>query len=367
MKYLITTMAFFVMVFSLTLLFLPVAASFAQVPSNNQVDVNRLVQNVDLAQSKISSLQSTVEMNAQNFVTNWTAADGRSLPPLPTHDMHIAAFKGGKYYSEKVMSKSDPVQVLHGRPFPVTRRNIFDGKQAYFNESPKSGAENLGPALWSPIAGRGTLPGMIDWMYNVGNKNIADIIRNRFYTSMTTSSSSEFGPLVGLDLDVKQVFDGDGEGTMHVDLAPAYGYAIVRQTSEGKQGNTDQKITKFTKVQGVYLPVEAENKEYTNYKDYSPDGRMIPFRFETFHFTNTHLNDVPDSLFVVKMKPGDIVEDNTSRYHVGANGEKVLEWGDDSTRSRKMLFGWLFMGSLATLLLLGIGFLVRYQRQSSAR
>lgn len=352
--------------FPFTFLFLLAVVSSAQTSSNGQVDTTRLLQNVEAAQGRVTSLQSTVEMNARNFVTKWTAADGRSLPPMPTHNIHIAAFKGTKYYSENVKLSSDPVEILHGRPYQATSRNIFDGKKAYFNECPKPGTEEVAPALWSPIAGRGTLPGMIDWMYYVGNKNIADIIRNKAYTSITTSSSPEFGPIVGLNLDAKQLYDGDGEGTVHVDLAPAYGYVIVRQTSEGKQGNTDQRITKFKKVNGTFLPVEVENKEYTNYKDYSPDGRMIPFRFESYRFNSINLNHVSDSLFVIKMKPGDIVEDNISRSRIGTSGERVLEWGDDSSRPRKMLFGWLFTASTATLVLLGVGFFLRRRRQSRA-
>jgi len=216
------------------------------------------------------------------------------------------------------------------------------------------------------MAGRSTMRGAIDWMYYIGLQNIADIIRSHSYNSITNSSSPEFGPLVSIDLDAKQVSPSDADGKMHIDLAPVFGYAIVRQRYDGKDGYAEQGITKFSKVNGVFLPAVAENKQYTSDKAYSPDGQTIPFRFETTYFTHTNLNHVPDSLFVVKMKPGDIVQDNTSRYRVNANGKRVLEWGDDSTRTRKMILGWLFTASMATMVLLGVGFFLRRRRQGRA-
>ncbi len=360
---------FNIRVLTLALTLLTATASFAQVPPGGPVDTARLLRDIEAAQGKITSLQSTVEMNAQNFVTTWKAVNGKEFPPPPIHSINITAFKGEKSYSETLSSSSTPPKMLKDPLYQVTLRNIYDGKQSYFTEQPKSGTENLRPALWTPMAGRSTMQGAIDRMYYIGLQNISDIIRSHSYTSITNSSSPEFGPLVGIDLDTKRVTpsDPDPDTKLHIDLAPAYGYAIVHQRYDGNDGYAEQGITKFSKVNGVFLPIAAENRQYTSNKVYSADGRMIPFRFETTHFTHTNLNHVPDSLFVVKMKTGDIVQDNTSRYRVGANGERILEWGDASTRPRKMLFGWLFMASLATLLLLGIGFLVRYQRRSNAR
>lgn len=351
----------------LLLVLFTTTASFAQTSPNGQVDTDRLLQNIEAAQSKITSLQSTVEMNAQNFVPVWKAEGGQNFPPPPVHDITIYAFKGEKRYMETLQSSADSPEALKSPLNQVTRRVVFDGKQNYFTEQPKKGKENLRPALWSPMPGNGSQLGVIERMYNVGTKNVADVIRNKLYTSIATSDSPKFGPLVSIDLDAKQVSSTKSDDTIHLELAPAFGYAIVRQRYTSKDGYGEQQITKFTKLRGILLPVEAENKQYTSDKVYSPDEQMMPFRFETWHFSNTNLNHVPDSLFAIKMKPGDILENDTSRYRIGANGERVLEWGDNGTRSRKMLFGWLFMASLATLLLLGIGFLVRYQRRSSAR
>ena len=352
----------------LALTLLPAAtASYAQAAPGGPVDTARLLQNIEAAEGKITSLQSTVEMNAHNFVTSWKAVNGQSFPPMPAHDISVVAFKGKKRSMGSLTSDEEAATPKNSLN-QVTRRLVFDGKQNYMVEQPNPGTENLRPALWTPMPGNGSQFGVIERMYTVENKNIADIIRSHSYNSITNSSSPEFGPLVGIDLTPKQEgsSDPDANAKIHVDLAPAFGYMVVHQRYDSSDGYGEQRVTKVTQIKGIPLPVEADNKEYTSNKVYSPEGRIMPFRFETTHFTHTNLNHVPDSLFVIKMKPGDLLEDDTSRYRIGVNGERILEWHKDSAASGGMPFLWLSAAGAAGLALLGGVFLLRRRRQGRA-
>lgn len=354
-------------ILALTLL-LAATASFAQAAPGGPVDAVRLLRNVEAAEGKITSLQSTVETNAHNFVTAWKTDGGRSVPPMPAHDIIVVAFKGKKR-SMGSLTSDEAAATPKNSLNQVTRRVVFDGKQNYSVEQPNLGTENLRPALWVPMPGNGSQFGVIERMYTVGIKNITDVIRTHSYNSITDSSSPEFGPLVSIDLTPKQggSLDPDPDAKIHIDLAPAFGYMIVHQRYGSKDGYGEQRMTKVTRIKGVPLPVEAENKEYTSNKVYSPDGRMMPFRFETIHFTHTNLNHVPDSVFAIKMKSGDILEDDTSRYRIGANGERVLEWHKDSAASGGVPFVWLSAAGVAVLALLGgVFFLLRRRRQGRA-
>ncbi len=325
------------------------AGAGSRAQSGGGVDVDRLVQGIQAAEARIQSAKCTITVSAKNADIPLKDANGLAVPPMPENMVTIVATKGRKAYMETVSTSDDPPPSPHSALFyRYARRFINDGKQSYHNESPKNPASGQ-PTMWIPVSQAGAA-GVKEWLYHVNlNKNVLDLLRNRQYTGVAASSSPAFGPVVTITFDPQKHLDTP-EKSESIDLAPAYGYAIVRVRTDGL---VTQEITKFTREAGVPLPSQARRTSYVYSKLY---------RVETITFTDLEINNVPDSLFAANIKPGDIWQDKGTRYIIGRNGARILQWSDHDRVNRKMPIGWLFIASLTTAVLLGLGALARRRR-----
>jgi hypothetical protein len=311
-------------------------------PAGSGVDVDRLIQGIQAAESRIRSARCTITVSAKNMDVRLKDKNGVPALLMPEHMVTVVATRGQKSYWEDVTVRNAPVAF----------RTIHDGKQTYDIFVPKR-PDSGQPTMWVPS--RAGAQGMKEWMYEVLGKNILDLLRHHQYDTLEASSSSDFGPVFTVTFDPRNHLGTPDLKTASVDIAPAYGYAIVRVRTNGL---VTQEITGFTRKQGIALPSRARRLWYVHSR---------PSREETITFTDREVNNVPDSLFEVNIKPGDILQVDGTRYIIGPHGERIFQWSDKSGPARKASLGWLFIASLTGTVMLGLAVMLRRRRMVRMR
>lgn len=310
----------------------------AQLPESG-ASLDSAIKGLQVAQSRIGSAKCTVTIRATNEMVRKDKF-GVEVSPQPEVIVQIVANKGKMAFTETLITGNDRV----ASNLRTSNREIHDGKDGYIQLTYRDRASGR-QVMWIPSTV--SKWGVKDWMYQVLGKNILDLLRNRKYDAIVPAESATFGPILRVTLDPKRHLDGQPLTTASVDLAPAFGYAIVSMRTDGL---TTQEITKFSRHGEIVVPREAKRSSYIHGK---------PLRMETITFSNYEINKVPDSLFAISMKPGDIVQNEKRRWVIGPNGERVLTWKAEEKLDPKMPLGWLFVGSTTVALMLGFGVLVK--------
>ncbi|GEM_PF-4976073 len=272
---------------------------FAQ---NTVVLKERVVRGLEVAQNKIRSAQCTITLRAKNANVPLKDQNGIVVPPMPEKMVTVVATKGRKSYTENTSTA------------PVTSRTIYDGKQAYMSTSAKIPNPDQ-PMVWQ--ATRAGAGGVKEWMYDLFGKNVLDLLKAGQFKNLTSSSSPDYGEVVTVTFDPRKDLAGIPLRTVSVDLAPTYGFAVVKMRTDGL---VTQQITKFVRKEGIALPLQAKRTFYI-----TRGGQTRSYRSETIIFSGLQVNNVPDTLFVINIKPGDVVQENGTRYTVGPNGERVRQ------------------------------------------
>jgi hypothetical protein len=172
--------------------------------------------------------------------------------------------------------------------------------------------------------------------------------------SFLQKSTSKFGDTLIFSIDkphFKYVFE----------ICPKVNNLIISVNYLDKTINRINRyaIAKIDTFDGFQLPVESEMGMAI-----SLDSKDIKEVLEKDTFKWYDINKVDKSLFDVTMKQGDAlvehdINNSNTTYRIGPNGEKI----PTETTKNKGFIGLVFLGSLSTILFLGIGAIIRWRRQ----
>ena len=143
-------------------------------------------------------------------------------------------------------------------------------------------------------------------------------------------------------------------------IAPDRSFLIVKEVAREYQYTKITELLDAELVKGIWMPKEILFKNYSNQLD---ENSVI--QKNTIYYDRVTINDVPDNLFDVKFEVGDRVSDMLTGawWKIGKGGERLYESDDSKSRQRTMPFGWLYMASVTTLLLLTVAAYVRWKRK----
>lgn len=304
-------------------------------------DTDRLIQGIESARARIRSVKCVITTFGRNSGAQARAENGTIVPPMSEYRKTIVASKGRKWYSEDVTDTRGP----------VSYRNLSDGNQAYMVFAPRDPGSRQ-PTLWQPMGGRSGGPK--EWMYEVLGRDLPTLLKEHRYRAVAPSSAaSRFGPLITVTFSPSDLGDPHMKPAT-ADIAPERGFTVVGVRTDGK---VVQETAELTRRDGIWLPSRLIRRFYL----YSR-----PFRDEIVTFGYLGLNDIPDSLFAIEMRPGDAYQDGQARYRIGPSGERIFQWSLQPTADRRMATGWAFIASLAVVVLLGLRGLTLRRRSSTA-
>lgn len=245
--------------------------------------------------------------------------------------------------------------------YVLKSRIVSDGKDSYIvsvspngkqganlNSGTKSTSWLYQTLFWSPVGGKGTEGGR--------GRSIGEVIKQHIFEYADTAQDSEYGQLVHF----KRSQDGYQYGFW---LSVKHDYMLVRATAIYPLAREDYQVKAVKQIEGVWVPMEVVNSNFE-----TRDG------IETLADTRTHLikkmkfNAVNNAQFVSGLKAGDSVKDAATNqlWQIGQNGERMYE---DITGKEpvSMIPGWLYMASVATLLVLTVLAYVRWKRKQWSR
>ena len=276
------------------------------------------------------------------------------------------AFKGDKWYNKSAAPDDtqlqNPEQRSRAKYRPVNSV-IYDGKD---NHSLEAGISAQGNPHLADYVSQATTPfwtPMDLGYYCYGEHNVShwiiDKLKQGHYTLDGTETDKKFGLLYIL------TWKNDQDETERFWIAPKFDFMAVRRdqiSSKFRDGNRG--MSKFIclsaqQVDGIWVPVEGVKETY--HGSGSNEQHIITRRYKDAHY---ELNNVPDSLFEVHLPPGAwyIDQNKPGMYRIGASGEKILD-ERSIVKTSELPFRWLFIASIATLMALGAGAVVRWQRK----
>jgi len=143
-----------------------------------------------------------------------------------------------------------------------------------------------------------------------------------------------------------------------------HGFLSVR-TEVRKPNSKTRTVFRITELQqagSLWFAKKAVKQSFGG-----PNGS--PNIRHTIGVTDIQLNNAPDSLFDPSLTTGGKLynQDANVVCQVGPSGEKIIDQRYVATNERRTIgLGWLFVTSLTTLLLLGLGAFVRWRRRQRA-
>lgn len=274
------------------------------------------------------------------------------------------AFKGEKrwmHYAEPIDAAAQEKAKVRHKTLSVTRTEIFDGQKRYnvLTEGLSGLKNNVVHVNMGSKGGVSMLP--LSSGLHMSNKWLVDALRTGSYQVAGTSSDPQFGLLYQL------TGSSDSRRRVRLWLAPKYGFLAVRvEQGNPEVGNHTLTVLKVNRVEqhgSIWFPV-AGSMQYLGFEN----GKQILLSERTYNISRLELNNVPDSLFTVEMKPGYAVRDtDTQKYwKVGLKGEKIYKDLTTNAQQSEMRYGWLFMLSATTLLGLGVNALWRRRRRAAS-
>lgn len=284
----------------------------------------------------------------------------------------IWAFKGDKRYRQSVERFNPENQEQKYKLISRTFTQVFDGREQYnLIASRYSGQKTeivQGSLGHTPLT---DMP-ILNFGYKVFGQWVCDILQSEQCKLNGTENHPKLGKLYRFSVEKKAgllsrlTSKGAAGEQIRFWLAPKYGFLAVRSESEGTAPPGHQRLVlrvdRAERRGSIWFPVEDIREWYSiegNKETLLSTNHLRISRFE--------LNNVPDSLFEVKLRPGyHIKESETNKYwKVGANGERIpidMNRNEDGV----MPLGWLFMTSLTSLLVLAAGVFLRWRRRSAS-
>ena len=320
------------------------------------LDLQKIIQEVSAQRALMQSASADFTLQSDrtpDFARVYKTKSGR-VSELNSQEFSWA-FKGDKFYTYSRVDTdfSKPQEV--GMYQYTTTVIQYDGKKQYNtlltmnDEKKKQGQVNIAynrqhTNEWSPLFFGYQIP-RPTYLW------LDDALKSGDYKIVGTSQDAKFGTLLEFSGSLPVAMQGQEE--IRFWLAPNFGYLMVRQRETtralGREQNDTQELLKVEKRGKVWFPIQGTASFYE-----VEDGKPILLTQKTLTVTNFSLNDVQDSLFVPKMLRGAILSnrDSGETWDIASDGT-LIPW-PDSGNSNKMLLGWIFVGSLATLLFAGV-------------
>jgi|GEM_PF-4936133 outer membrane lipoprotein-sorting protein len=335
------------------LLLTPSHPVFAQ----NSGELSNIVVELQEAESKIDSVEAkcTKTMKMSEGLFTAIQSDLRKLgvaqSKLPDKDQYDAdiyvAISGSRYRVEGEGDGLAPPTVIYNgsKTYHVTPKSSQSLK-SFQQVTETSGGAAAFPYV---LAGR-KLQGV--WFSNIlkgGNFRI---------------TGTQKDPQLGTLYEVSGTYKPFQKRDLRFWFAQDFGYLCVRSEEIFDKGNAKNiiKIDKLQDVEGLYFPVSVTQENVVkNVKTQNYEANMSV----RYDFNQIRINQADPSLFDPNLTPGDSIyeQDKNTMYLLGSDGSKVNLNRVDSGSSSSTLTGWLFVGSIATLLTLGVFALVRWRQR----
>ena len=263
----------------------------------------------------------------------------------------FSAFDGTREYSSsKIDAKTfsfDSVMVTHGRDthsrtdYPNSYRNInvISGHSSTWLKT---------TLLYAPLG---------EQIEN--EKSVAELFQSGQYKFVKTVQDEKYGPLAVYSRQ------GDYNRTFNLFFSPHYSNTIVKAESMNAHFRETYDVESLEQVGNLYLPKVATD-EFVLYK---PNGTSSVFTHKIRTVDAISFEAPNPALFDMGLKPRDIVKDNMTGevWTVGPHGEKIHNMEKSSASQSTMYFGWLYMASVTTMLILTVGAYVRWKRKQFAK
>jgi hypothetical protein len=308
----------------------------------------RLLTRSFMPPARLQRMAREVRVPAMAKQLSAMAQAGGSSQPLETY----YACKGTKYFYHEQRQG----------PGPELPAVLYDGKATYlltYTPSANGGSERR-TAATKTVGDSGRKPDVLSFGYKVnheGNRWIGDLLRAGNYHVAGVQADPQFGTLYAVQGQT-------GGKEIAFWFAPKYGYLAVRTDTGGVNGSRYiYRVLDLKQEQGLWFAANAVQETYQ-----SSDNQLAS-RY-TVEARDIRLNAAASSLFDPSLPAGSSLfeQDKNARYMVGPDGEKVIDRRYEVSKNEPyhMSMAWLFVGSLTMLLLLGVGALLRWQRQRAA-
>jgi|GEM_PF-4516048 len=186
------------------------------------------------------------------------------------------------------------------------------------------------------------------------DKKIFQLMDGSSFKYKGESNSLSFGKLVDFSYSHKQ---GNFTTVMILSFALKYGYTLVKLETNNSKNQLFYEVLRLGQQNNIYTPIEYE-KGWNAIEQ----GKAIPVKKERYKFDEITFDNVEDTLFNANLKLGDNVLEipSNSRWTEGENGERIYRKGS-AAQQNMMSWGWLFMASVTTLLVMTVLAYVRWK------
>lgn len=313
---------------------------------------------------RINSIQ--VHFHAEDSVTpdfaESTPAGLQSVPVSRQPIILAGTQSWDTFFAAKGVKTLEQQHMQSGHsPPPV----LYDGKSSYlmtFETSHTTGAQ-IKTAATKVEKRENPYPHVLSFGYQWNGQWIGDLLRRDNYRLMGVENDPQFGTLYRVQgvAEKGQLYPYN----FTFWFAPKYGYLATRieaQEADGRGMRMVYRVMDVMQQEGLWFARTGVREVFilgTN---------TVAVRY-TMTLGDIKLNDVPDAMFDPTLTAGGKLYDQDANvvYRIGPEGEKMVDRRfTDPNESRNRLVGWLFVASLTLLLLLGLGALVRWQRQREA-
>lgn len=315
-----------------------------------------------------SALGESVDVNRET--QDFTRINHISRPPKETTRHVRWGFKGEKRFRQYI-DASDPISpnALHNT-ISRTCTRIFDGKRAYLIYSTQYTGQ-VSPYVQADVDSvRANEVTPLFFGYQYINTWLVDVLRKGHYRIDGTVNDARFGLLYRISETKtpgtfsRLIGSAPGLQATRFWLAPKYGFLAVRSENEVDSSQGHQllvfQLKSLVKQDSIWFPTQGVMDAYS-----VEDGKNILLTETEVTVTKFKINNVSDDLFDPHLGPGSFVKDGeTNQYwKVGPHGERqYIDLGNKSVLGVQP-FGWLFIASITSLLLLGIGALLRWRNR----
>lgn len=327
---------------------------------NSAVDANQIVQTVQKQCDQLQSahayytetVNSTRDFNRIYNIKN----DPNSIPESPTQSIEWAS-KGEKRYRALYETPTATNPKLKS-VLSEDQVGVFDGKLQYDSQVIRN-TGNGGMVNVNYRKQRTNFVSPLSFGYEVDTQALSAVMRDPSTKLEGTSSDPKLGTLLKFSTSIQTPRE---KKPMLFWLAPRLGYLAVRVEDATPGEDTDLSVAQLDQAKQVgslWFPVRGKTSFYR-----IENGKPVLLVERAISVHNVTLNDAPDSLFqpLYLQWPGAVVRDDDANitWEIGAHGEKsVINQGDNTG----MWLGWIFVGSLTTLLATIMGIAWRRKRR----
>ena len=154
----------------------------------------------------------------------------------------------------------------------------------------------------------------------------------------------------------------DSQTVVRFTLAPNFNYRVVESTVTDSESTNNSKLSKMKQVKGVWCPMVVLRQ--ISIKAH-PEPSTEQWTFNTISLNEANEEDVRFKAIVGDNNHD--IDKNLHSYTLGEGERKYVTPTNEIQSPLDMLKGWLFTGSIATLLVLTVGAYVKWKRNQLSK